>query len=65
MDQLLRFALNAFGQFIQDVGFLMDPTTLLGDWAIFFLQRNPEAERPVTDGQLGRTGQAQAFELPK
>ena len=32
MDQLLRFALNTFGHFIQDVGRLMDPATLLGFW---------------------------------
>ena len=37
MDQLLRFALNAFGHFIQDIGGLVDPATLLGDWAVFFL----------------------------
>jgi hypothetical protein len=31
MDQLLRFALNAFGHFIQDIGRLVNPATLLGD----------------------------------
>ena len=36
MDQLLGFALDALGHFIQDVGCLMHPATLLGDWAIFF-----------------------------
>src|ERR1700722_5165632 len=44
MDQLLRFALNAFGHFIQNIGGLMDPATLLGDWAVFFLQSAPETE---------------------
>jgi hypothetical protein len=39
--------------------------TLLGDWAILFLQSDPEAKRTVTDGQLRRAGQALAFELPK
>jgi len=39
--------------------------TLLGDRAIFFLQSDPEAERSVINDQLGRAGQAQAFELPK
>jgi hypothetical protein len=43
MDQLLRFALNAFRHFIQDIGGLMDPATLLSDWTVFFLQSNPEA----------------------
>ena len=43
MDQLLRFALNAFGHFIQDIGRLVNPATLLGDWAVFFLEGNPEA----------------------
>jgi hypothetical protein len=43
MDQLLRFALNAFGHFIQDIGRLVNPATLLGDWAVFFLQSDPEA----------------------
>jgi len=65
MDQLLSFALNALGHFIQDVGCLMHPATLLGDRAIFFLQSDPETERTVTDGQLRRGGQAQTFELPK
>ena len=65
MDQLLSFALNALGHFIQDVSCLMHPATLLGDSAIFFLHSDPEAERSVADGQLRRGGQAQAFELPK
>jgi hypothetical protein len=65
MDQLLRFALNAFGHFIQNIGGLMDPATLLGDWTVFFLQRNPEAQRSVTDSQFGRGQQTQALELPK
>src|SRR6516162_9349827 len=65
MDQLLSFALDALGHFIQDVSGLMHPATLLGDWAIFYLQSEPEAERTVTDGQLRRGGQALAFELPK
>src|SRR5262249_137106 len=65
MDQLLGFALNALGHFIQDVGCLMHPATLLGDGAIFFLQGDPEAERTVTDGQLRRGGMALAFELSK
>src|SRR5216683_7035619 len=50
MDQSLSFSLNALGHFIQDVGCLMYPATLLGDSAIFFLQSDPEAERSVTDG---------------
>jgi hypothetical protein len=54
MDQLLRFALNTLGHFIQDVGCLMDLATLLGDWAIFFLQSDPKAQRSITDGQLRR-----------
>jgi hypothetical protein len=44
MDQLLRFALNAFRHFIQDIGGLMNSATLLKDWAVFFLQSNPEAQ---------------------
>jgi hypothetical protein len=43
----------------------MHPAALLGDWAIFFLQSDPEAKRTVTDRQLGRGGQALAFELVK
>ena len=42
MDQLLGFALNAFGHFIQNIGGLMDPATLLGDWTVFFLQSDPD-----------------------
>jgi len=37
MDQLLRFALNVFGHFIQNIGGLMNPSTLLGDRTVFFL----------------------------
>src|ERR1700761_2361054 len=52
MDQLLRFALNTLRHFIQDIGGLMDPATLLGNRTIFFLQSDPETERSVPDGQL-------------
>ena len=44
MDQLLCFALNAFRHLIQNIGGLMHPATLLGDWAVFFLQSDPEAQ---------------------
>ena len=54
MDQLLCFALNAFRHLIQNIGGLMHPATLLGDWAVFFLQSDPEAQLSVADGQLGR-----------
>jgi hypothetical protein len=39
----------------------MHPETLLGDRAIFFWQSDPEAERSVTDSQLGRAGQVQVL----
>jgi len=52
IDQLLRLALHALRHFIQDIGGLMDPASLLRDWAVFFLQSDPEAKRTVTDGQL-------------
>ena len=65
MDQLLRFALNTLRHFIQDIGGLMDPASLLRDWAVFFLQSDPEAKRTVTDGQLRCGRKPQAFELPK
>jgi hypothetical protein len=65
MDQLLSFALNTLRHFIQDVGPLMHPATLLVNWAIFFLQGDPEAKRTVADGRLWRAGQALAFELSK
>src|ERR1700730_18490569 len=64
MDQLLSFALNTLRHFIQDVGGLMNPATLLGHWAIFLLQSDPEAQRSITDSQLRWGRQAQAFELP-
>jgi hypothetical protein len=41
MDQLLRFSLNAFGHFIQDIGRLVNPATLLGDWAVFIFCGSP------------------------
>ena len=44
MDQLLGFALNAFGHLIQDIGGLMHPATLRGDRAVFFLQSDPETQ---------------------
>src|SRR6516164_2907504 len=65
MDQLLSFALDALGHFIQDVSGLMHPATLLGDWAIFFLQSEPEAERTVTDGPPWARGHGPAFEPPQ
>jgi hypothetical protein len=36
--------LNALGHFIKDIGRLMHPAPLLGDWALFFLQSDPEAK---------------------
>src|SRR5438105_3261798 len=65
MDQLLRLALHTLRHFIQDIDGLMDPATLLGDWAVFFLQSDPEAKRTVADGQLRCGGKPQAFELLK
>jgi len=56
MDQLLSLALNALGHFIEDIGRLMHPATLLCDWAVFFLQGDPKAKRTVADGQLRRGG---------
>src|SRR5262245_14855118 len=50
MDQLLGLALNALGHFIEDIGRLMHPATLLCDWAVFFLQGDPKAKRTVADG---------------
>ena len=65
MDQLLSLALNTFGHFIEDIGCLMHPATLLWDLSIFFLQGDPESERPVADSQLRCGGKPQAFELAK
>jgi hypothetical protein len=63
MDQLLGLALNTFGHFIQDIRCLMHPATLLCAGPIFFLQRDPKSKRTVADGQLGRGGKPQAFQL--
>jgi hypothetical protein len=65
MDQLLGLALNTLGHFIQDMGGRMHPAALLGNWAIFFLRGDPEAERTVTDSQLRCGGEPQTFELLK
>jgi hypothetical protein len=65
MDQLLSLALNTFWHFIEDIGRLMHPAPLLGYWAIFFLQGDPESKRTGANGQLRCAGKAQAFELPK
>ncbi len=65
MDQLLGLTLNAFRHFIQDVGRLVHPATLLGNQTVFFLQSDPEAERTIPDRQLRRGRKSQAFELPK
>ena len=56
MNQLLGLALNALEHFIKDIGRLMHPATLLGDWALFFLQSDPEAKRTIADRQLRRSG---------
>ena len=58
MDQLLRLALHALRHFIQDIGGLMDPASLLRDWAVFFLQSDPEAKRTIADRQLRRSGKS-------
>jgi hypothetical protein len=34
------------------------PATLLGDWALFFLQSDPEAKRTIADRQLRRSGKS-------
>jgi hypothetical protein len=48
-DELLGFALDAFGHLIEDVELLMHPATLLGDLAVFFLQSDPETQRTVSN----------------
>ena len=58
MNQLLGLALNALEHFIKDIGRLMHPATLLGDWALFFLQSDPEAKRTIADRQLRRSGKS-------
>jgi hypothetical protein len=58
MDQLLGLVLNALGHFIKDIGRLMHPAPLLGDWAAFFLQSDPEAKRTIADRQLRRSGKS-------
>src|SRR6266436_2563704 len=65
MNQLLGLALNALGHFIEDIGRLMHPATLLCEWAVFFLQGDLKDKRTVADGQLRRGGKPQGFELPK
>ena len=40
MDQLLRFALNALRHFIQDIGGLMNPATLLGPLRVLIRNRS-------------------------
>jgi len=58
-------ALAAFRHFIQDIGGLMDPATLLWHRAIFFLQSDPEAQRAIPMASLGAADRPQTFELPK
>jgi hypothetical protein len=43
MDQLLGLALNTFWHFIEDIGRLVYPASLLGDRAVFLLQGDPKA----------------------
>ena len=61
MDQLLGLALNTFWHFIEDISRLVYPASLLGDWAVFFLQGDPKAQRTVADGQLRCGGQPQTL----
>src|ERR1700736_5059230 len=49
MDQLLRLALHALRHFIQDIGGLMDPATLLGNLTVFSCRaiQNPSEPSPM------------------
>jgi hypothetical protein len=42
--RLAGFVLRHRRHLIQNIGGLMHPATLLGDWAVFFLQSDPEAQ---------------------
>jgi hypothetical protein len=54
------------GNLSSTLAVLVHPATLLFDeGAKFLLQRDPEPERPIAGGQLGRLGQAVTFELPQ
>jgi hypothetical protein len=50
MNELLGAALDAPGHFIQDIGRFVHPATLLRDRPVFFLKRQPEAERTIANG---------------
>jgi hypothetical protein len=55
VKHLFSPALQTLGQLIEHVGGLMYPAALLLDSGTeFLLQGDPETERPVTGGQLGR-----------
>src|SRR6266849_10983724 len=63
VNELLGFALDAFGHLIEDVERLMHPATLLGDLAVFFLQSDPETQRTVSNSQLRGARKSHPFEL--
>ena len=64
MDQSLRFALNAFGHFIQDIGRLVNPATLLGDWAVFFLEGIQKPSDPSPMASLGAADRPSRLSCP-
>ena len=48
-----RLGLHALGEFVQDVGRLVDPTPLFAGLREHLPHRAPDAETAVADGQIG------------
>jgi hypothetical protein len=53
MDQLLGFCLNALGHFIKDIGRLMHPATLLGDWRYSSCRAIQKPSEPSPSASFG------------
>ena len=63
LQHALGPGLLALGQLVENVGGLMHPTSLLTGPRPDFADRLPEAERAISDGDLGRHRQTPALEI--
>lgn len=65
MDEPLCVALDPLRHLVEDVGRLMDPTSLLSCFRELFSERSPEAESSVADGKVGCRSETAAFQVTK
>ena len=63
LESTLCLRVPALGQLVEHVGGLVHPTALAAGPGPHFLDRLPEAERAVGDGEVGRDREAAPFEV--